>query len=162
MTKIAPGLAPIAGRDPQILILGSFPSRMSLEKGEYYGNPQNQFWKIMEQLFGIDPTLPYTVRTARLVEHRIALWDVLRFCSRNGSADTAIRNPAPNDIRGFVAAHPTVRCMVLNGSTAARYFKKMNPGLPGRILPSTSPAYARMPLAEKARHWACICTTDNR
>ncbi|HVP97517.1 DNA-deoxyinosine glycosylase [Methanoregula sp.] len=157
MTQPAPGLSPVTGRDPEVLILGSFPSRMSLEKGEYYGNPKNQFWKIMEQLFGIDPDLPYAARTALLAEHRIALWDVLCSCRREGSMDTAIRDPVPNDIRGFIAAHPTIRCIALNGGTAGRYFNRLNPGLPGLVLPSTSPAYAGMPLAEKIRHWARIC-----
>ena len=156
MTKPAPGLTPITGRDPEVLILGSFPSRMSLEKGEYYGNPKNQFWVIMEQLFGIDPDLPYADRTAFIVQHRIALWDVLCTCNRDGSMDTAIRNAVPNDIRGFVAAHPGIRCIALNGGTAGRYFKRFNPGLSGIVLPSTSPAYAGMPLAEKVRRWACV------
>ncbi len=157
-----PGLAPIAGTDPEILILGSYPSRQSLAKGEYYGNPQNQFWKIMELRLGIDHTMSYTVRTSLLKERRIALWDVLCTCTRERSADTAIRDPVPNDIRGFVAVHPTIRCIALNGNAAGRYFKRMNPGLPGIILPSTSPAYARMSLAQKAQHWACIRTQRYR
>ncbi len=153
-----PGLAPIAGSDPEILILGSYPSRQSLAKGEYYGNPQNQFWKIVEMIFGIDLTLPYTARTSLLVEHRIALWDVLAACTRDGSADTAIRDPVPNDIREFLAAHPTIRCIALNGNTAGRYYARMNIGVPCTILPSTSPAYASMILAKKAQTWACIRT----
>jgi len=153
-----PGLAPVTGRDPAILILGSYPSRQSLAKGEYYGNPQNQFWKIVEMLLGIDHTLPYTARCSRLAEHRVALWDVLATCSRDGSADTAIRDPVPNDIGGFLAAHPTIWSIALNGNTAGRYYFRMNPGIPCTILPSTSPAYARMTLDEKARRWACILT----
>ena len=82
------GLFPVNGRDPVLLILGSYPSVQSLARNEYYGNPQNQFWKIMEILFGIDHTLPYISRTAHLTKQRIALWDVLFSCSRNGSADT--------------------------------------------------------------------------
>ena len=153
-----PGLAPVTGRDPAILILGSYPSRQSLAKGEYYGNPQNQFWKIVEMLLGIDHTLPYTARCSRLVEHRVALWDVLATCSRDGSADTAIRDPVPNDIGGFLAAHPTICSIALNGNTAGRYYARMNPDIPCTILPSTSPAYARMTRDEKARRWACILT----
>ena len=153
-----PGLAPIAGRDPEILILGSYPSRQSLAKSEYYGNPQNQFWKIVEFLFGIDRSLPYTVRSSLLMEHRIALWDVLFSCARYGSADTAIRDPIPNDIRGFLVGHPTIRCIVLNGNTAGRYYARMNISLPSTVLPSTSPAYARMTIAEKVQQWACIRT----
>ncbi|MGB7993125.1 DNA-deoxyinosine glycosylase [Methanoregula sp.] len=150
------GLVPVSGRDPVILILGSYPSVQSLEKNEYYGNPQNQFWKILEILFRIDHTAPYISRTALLIQRQIALWDVLFTCSRDGSADTAIRNPVPNDIRGFVLDHPTIRCIALNGNTAGHYFKKMNPGLPYIILPSTSSANARMTLAQKTQSWACI------
>ncbi len=152
------GLDPISGKDPEILILGSYPSCQSLAKGEYYGNPRNQFWKIMEALLGINSTLPYTVRTSLLAEYRIALWDILFTCTRNGSADITIREPVLNDIRGFVAAHPTIRCIALNGNTAGHYFKTLIPELPCIVLPSTSPAYARLTLAQKAQHWACILT----
>ncbi len=152
------GLAPIVGSDPEILILGSYPGRQSLAKGEYYGNPQNQFWKIVEILLGIDRTLPYTVRISLLMEHRIALWDVVATCARNGSADIAIRDPIPGDIRGFLAAHPTIRCIALNGNAAGRYYARMNISLPSAILPSTSPAYARMTITEKVQQWACIRT----
>ena len=44
---------------PEVLILGSFPGRQSLLKKEYYGNPRNHFWHIMEALFSIDRHLPY-------------------------------------------------------------------------------------------------------
>ena len=155
-----PGLAPIADRDPEVLILGSYPGRQSLLKGEYYGNPQNQFWKIADTLFGIDHSLPYTVRTSLLTENRIALWDVLASCTRCGSADTAIRDPVQNDIRGFLAAYPTIRWVALNGNTAGRYYARMDISIPGRILPSTSPAYARMTFAEKTQKWTCIRTRN--
>jgi len=153
-----PGLAPVAGRDPEILVLGSYPSRQSLAKNEYYGNPNNQFWKIIELLFGIDHALPYPARITMLKKHRIALWDVLAACTRDGSADSAIRDPVHNDIRGFLAAHPTIRSIVLNGSTAGKYFLCVNPDIPFVILPSTSPAHARMTLEEKAQKWTCIRT----
>jgi TDG/mug DNA glycosylase family protein len=156
------GLAPVSGRDPAILILGSYPSSLSLAKNEYYGNPQNQFWKIIESLLEIDHTIPYTSRIALLTEQRIALWDVIFTCTREGSADTAIRDPVPNDIRGFIEDHPTIRCIALNGNTAGRYFKTMAPGLPYIILPSTSPANARMTLAQKTQSWACISRDRNR
>ena len=158
MGKNYPVLRRLPGSDPEILILGSYPSRQSLAKSEYYGNPQNQFWRIVEILMGIDRSLPYTVRSSLLMEHRIALWDVLFSCARNGSADTAIRNPIHNDIRGFLVGHPTIRCIVLNGNTAGRYYARMNISLPSTVLPSTSPAYARMTIAEKVQRWTCIRT----
>ena len=52
------GLSPLHGEQPEVLIPGSFPSRQSLEKKEYYGNPGNHFWYIIEALFSIDSHLP--------------------------------------------------------------------------------------------------------
>lgn len=149
----AAGLLPVAGSDPVILILGSYPSLQSLGKHEYYGNPHNQFWKIMERIFGIDHTLPYAVRTARLVNHRVALWDVLASCTRKGSSDATIRDTVPNDIAGFLSGHPSVRCIALNGQTAGRFFSLKTCPVPMVVLPSTSPANARLTLEEKTRIW---------
>ena len=56
------GFLPETGDSPRVLILGSFPSVKSLELCEYYGNPQNHFWKIMVALFAIDHRLPYRDR----------------------------------------------------------------------------------------------------
>ena len=36
----------------KILILGTFPSEKSLECGEYYSNPKNQFWGMLEKVLG--------------------------------------------------------------------------------------------------------------
>ena len=46
------GLPPIARPDARVLVLGSAPSVLSLQRGEYYGNPQNAFWRVMAELLG--------------------------------------------------------------------------------------------------------------
>ena len=155
------GLIPVTGNDPQVLVLGSYPSIISLEKREYYGNPKNRFWAVMEELFAVPVALPYPERIALLTQHKIALWDVVRTCERPGSADSRIRHPAPNDITGFARTHPTLRLVVLNGSTAGRLYHKLAevPGLPSVTLPSTSPANAGVTFADKVRKWRII--TDN-
>ncbi len=152
------GFLPLTGDVPYVLILGSFPSVQSLRYSEYYGNPQNHFWKIMDALFAIDHRLPYRDRVASLTGHHIALWDVVLTCSRNGSADEKIREPVFNDIQGFLTAHPTVRLIVLNGTTAGRYFHRMNlaPARENVVLPSTSPANTRYTLAEKIKAWEIV------
>ncbi len=152
------GFLPITGDSPRVLILGSFPSIQSLRHCEYYGNPQNHFWKIMDALFAIDHRLPYHERIKYLTGHHIALWDVVRTCTRKGSADEEIREPLFNDISGFLTTHPTVRLIVLNGATAGRYFHRMNltPALKNHILPSTSPANTRYTLAEKVKTWEIV------
>ncbi|HDR74334.1 MAG TPA: DNA-deoxyinosine glycosylase [Methanoculleus sp.] len=157
-------LPPVAGPDARVLILGSFPSEQSLEKEEYYANPRNQFWHIMEALFSIDPALPYGERCAALVDRGVALWDVVASCRRAGSSDAAIRDAAANDIEGFLARHRRVRHIALNGTTGAEaQLRRHNPGifsLPGisvATYPSTSPAHARLTLAEKVAAWEEIC-----
>ena len=158
------GFLPITGDSPRVLILGSYPSIQSLRHCEYYGNPQNHFWKIMDALFAIDHRLPYHERITHLNEHHIALWDVVRTCIRRGSADEEIREPLFNDISGFLTTHPTVRLIVLNGATAGRYFHRMNttPDIENRILPSTSPANTRYTIVEKVKVWEIVRKNSER
>jgi len=152
------GFLPMTGDTPRALILGSFPSIKSLEHCEYYGNPQNHFWKIMDALFAIDHRLPYQERITCLTGHHIALWDVVSTCIRKGSADEEIREPVFNDISGFLTTYPTVQLIVLNGTAAGLYYRRMNltPAIAYQILPSTSPANARYTLAEKVSAWEIV------
>jgi TDG/mug DNA glycosylase family protein len=70
------GFPPVSSPSSRVLILESLPGRLSLERGEYYANPQNAFWKIVATRV---PELPsnYPGRAAVLIEHGVALWDVL-------------------------------------------------------------------------------------
>jgi TDG/mug DNA glycosylase family protein len=154
------GLPPLVGPDPVVLILGSFPSVMSLEKGEYYGNPRNRFWHLMEALLGVGAQLPYHVRTVQLKKRGIALWDITKECEREGSDDAAIRKEVVNDIPGFLRDHPSVSVVILNGGGAARLFHRHFPdGIPGIMiftLPSTSPANARFGLPQLEDAWSVL------
>ena len=154
------GLPPVRSRSPEVVILGSFPSRLSLLYHEYYGNPQNQFWRIIEALCQIDRCLPYSARTSLLTDQRIALWDVISACRRVGSADTRIRDPVFHDLVGFFRSCPDLRLVILNGTTAGRFFNslKIPVRVPVAILPSTSPANTRFTLAEKVKRWEIIIT----
>lgn len=166
----ASGLAPVFGSNPSILILGSYPSEQSLLRQEYYGNPRNQFWKIMGMVFSFPAEyseLPYQERLNFLTREGIAIWDVVASCSRHGSSDSSICDVIPNDIAGFLREHPSILCIALNGKTGAghwfqRYFSDlMDPenndtGFVILQFPSTSPAYAGMNLFDKAEWWRGI------
>ncbi len=161
-SSCAAGLPQVRGTSTEVVILGSFPSCQSLRHKEYYGNPQNHFWKIIEALFQIDHHLPYGERTTRLTDHKVALWDVISTCCREGSADARIRSPVFNDLRSFFGSCPSLRLIVLNGSTAGRYYTmmKMTVPVPVVVLPSTSPANTRLSLNEKIKRWEIIRTQE--
>jgi TDG/mug DNA glycosylase family protein len=154
------GLPPVVGESPKVLILGSFPSVMSLEKKEYYGNPRNRFWHLMEGLLGIKAQLPYHVRTVQLKMKGIALWDITKECEREGSDDAAIQNEVINDIPGFLRKHPSISAIILNGKRAAHIFHSKFPdGIPGIMiftLPSTSPANAKFGLPQLEDAWSIL------
>jgi TDG/mug DNA glycosylase family protein len=152
------GLLPVSVGPAYVLILGSFPGRQSLVKQEYYGNEKNHFWKIIETLFGIDRHLPYSTRTVQLAGKGVALWDVISDCRRTGSSDTKIRDPVFNDIAGFLALNPSLQLIALNGSTAGRYYARLNikTSVLFVVLPSTSPANTKFTLDEKIKRWEII------
>ena len=136
------GFEPVVGTEPRILILGSMPSEASLAAGCYYAHPRNRFWPVVGA----------------------ALWDTIESCERTGSLDSAILRPQVKDFPAFFAAHPTIGRVCLNGGKAAQMWRRhavpvltahadILKDLDVRILPSTSPANARMGLEDLLALW---------
>ena len=160
----AKGFPLIADAHARVLILGSLPGQMSLQRQQYYAQPHNAFWKIMGRLFGAGPELTHEECAQRLVQNGIALWDVCAAAQRPGSLDAAIVHSSvvPNDLAAFIESHPDVVLICFNGAKAADLYRRLVlPGLPATMrairtetLPSTSPAHAAMPFEEKLRRWA--------
>lgn len=163
MEEIVRSFPPLARADARVLILGSMPGAESLRRRQYYAHPHNQFWPIMGALFGATRELPYAERVGRLLDHRVAVWDVLRHCRRAGSLDSAIRrdSEAINDFARFFARHPAIRAVFFNGAKSENVFARaVRDGLGPRArelryarLPSTSPAHAGVPRGAKLRAW---------
>jgi TDG/mug DNA glycosylase family protein len=153
---------PVGDDDASVLILGSIPGKESLKQNQYYAHAQNAFWKIMGELVGAHPQLPYAERLQKLTASRIALWDVLKTCERQGSLDSEIQNETANDFASFFKKHPHITHVFFNGAKAEQSFNKFVSGkqaLPPLILqrlPSTSPAHAGLPYAEKLQAWGAI------
>jgi len=150
---------PISDPEAKVLILGSMPGKQSLEKNQYYAHPQNAFWKIMGDLVGTYPSLPYERRLCLLSSAGIALWDVLASCERSSSLDSHIKHEQANDFASFFIRHPNIIQVFFNGSKAEQCFKKFVqnkqdlPLLQYCRLPSTSPAHAGMRYEEKLHAW---------
>lgn len=158
------GFPPISSPSAQVLILGSLPGRLSLERGEYYANPQNAFWKLVGARI---PELPadYAGRVRALIEHRIALWDVLAAATRSGSLDADIADDAiPNNFRAFFHSHPHIRLIGFNGGTAAKLYRRhvlrtlsdQQRAIVRQTLPSTSGAHAGLTFTGKVARWSVL------
>ena len=160
---------PCANAAARVLILGSMPGEESLRQRRYYAFPRNAFWRIMGELCGFAPgaapddddpfaaaaAMPYQKRLRAIQARGIALWDVLAACERDGSLDAAIRRPRPNDVPGLLRACPRIDLVCCNGGAAGRYLRRFFPEVAARavVLPSTSPAAAMFPYAEKLARW---------
>ena len=171
MTK-SYSFAPVADAHACVLVLGSLPGRVSLAKQQYYGLPQNAFWKIMGELFGFAPAASYARRLECLRSNSVALWDVCRSAHRPGSLDSAIEHHSvrANDFASFFNNHPAVGAIFFNGAKAAMlYARLVSPVLPQEfqglartILPSTSPAHASLSYDAKLKRWAEVRTAAAR
>jgi len=165
MTNTVPAnisFAPIAAKDAQILILGSMPGIKSLQEQQYYAHPRNAFWPIMANLFDFDLSLSYQARCQQLKLHKVAVWDVLKSCRRQGSLDQHIEpgSIVPNDFLSFLKQHKQIQHIFFNGGKAEQIFNKQvlptlttYPNLSYSKLPSTSPAHAAKSLDEKYQLW---------
>ena len=103
-----------------------------------------------------------TLKTAR-----IAVWDVLKSCAREGSLDARIEHDTEvaNDFPAFLRKHGRISRVFFNGAKAAASFeRKVLPALGRRALryirlPSTSPAHASVSYERKPKAWRAILKT---
>ena len=148
------------------IILGSMPGKASLSANQYYAHPGNCFWRFVETLLGIPRSADYASRCNELTQHNIALWDVLKACTRSGSLDSNIIESSivPNDFESFFDRHRNIASIYFNGAKAEKiYHRYVLPKLPLEFsnipairLPSTSPANASIPVARKLEQWSVI------
>jgi methylated-DNA-[protein]-cysteine S-methyltransferase len=165
VTEILHALAPIVDIYSRVLVLGTMPSTISLQTGEYYANPRNQFWPILYKIFGLSldsqPGRNYVDKIAILQQNGIGVWDVLKECERDGSGDLMIKNGVTNNFVEMLANHPNIKCVFFNGQKANELFSKLNKersfnDVKFLCLPSTSPANARVPFENKVECWRAI------
>ena len=157
MNKAASGFPPVIDAGIETLILGSFPSVASLGKAQYYGHPQNQFWRLVGAAIGEPlPAMDYETRKRTLLKHRIGLWDVIGTCVRKGSLDSDIRDPQHNDFVRVTAIARGLRRIFFNGKTAGKFERQFAAwGFETAVLPSSSPAFT-LGFEEKLKAWRAI------
>lgn len=150
------GLPPVLDARTRLLVLGSFPGVASLRAQQYYGHPQNQFWKILGALWSQDlMVLSYAQRIEAAQAHGLGIWDVYRACEREGSLDSAIRHAELNDFARVLRECPQLQAIAHNGGESFRHAKHTQAlELSVYKLPSTSPANASWSFERKLAAWA--------
>jgi hypoxanthine-DNA glycosylase len=142
-----------------VLILGSLPGERSLAAGRYYAHPRNLFWRLAGGAIGRElEALGYEARLEALLAAGVGLWDTVASARRTGSLDAAIREAEHNPLAELVATLPELRAVAFNGARSVAIGSALlaGSGLALLPLPSSSPAYAAMPYAEKLRLWRAI------
>ena len=176
------GLAPLVNEHTRVLVLGSFPGAASLAAQAYYGHPRNHFWPIMADLIDnllvsdafsdscvcyqkskSELPLDYPQRCAWLLAHGVGLWDVYASCQRQGSLDTAIRQPVVNDFARILAVCPNLQLIAHNGGESFKHARHTQAfGVPVVKLPSTSPANASWSFERKKAAWVAALSPSLR
>jgi TDG/mug DNA glycosylase family protein len=137
-------------------VLGSLPGEASLAARRYYAHPRNLFWHLIGPVIAVDlVSLPYEERLAALMQAKVGLWDTVASAIRPGSLDAAIREEEHNPLAKLVEELPELRAVAFNGAKSAKIGTRLLAGIELALvpLPSSSPAHAAMPRAEKEHLW---------
>ena len=151
-------IPPVYNGNSKTLILGSFPSVASREEGFFYAHPQNRFWKVLAALFDSPVPASKEEKIALILNHRLALYDVIGSCEIAGSADSSVKKVRENDLTPILSASHITRIFV-NGKTAEKYYIRYIEKTVGQkaiCLPSTSPANAAWSLDRLINAWQII------
>ena len=151
---------PIIDEHSRVLILGSMPGVESLRIQQYYGNPRNQFWKMLYEIFDTQASKGYEEKVLFIKSKRIAVWDVIENCYREGSLDSKIREEKVNDFPGLYEAYPNVKTILFNGGKAYETYKKWigfdkSSDIAFQKITSSSPANTKR-YEVKLREWSVI------
>lgn len=149
------GLPAVVSPNTRLLVLGSFPGVASLKSQRYYGHPQNQFWRILGELWSLPlHGAAYEDRIQTVREKGLGIWDVYASCEREGSLDAHIRHAQLNDFAGLMRYCPDLHAVAHNGGESFRHARHTRAlGLPVYRLPSTSPANAGWSFERKLQAW---------
>lgn len=140
--KVYHTLEPVYDNNSKVLILGSMPSIKSRELGFYYAHPQNRFWKTLERVYQEHIGNTIEEKKRFLLNHHIALFDVLQSCDIFSSSDSSIKNPVPNDL-SLILHSSNIKTIFTTGQKAHQLYRKYcypDTLIEDILLPSTSPA----------------------
>jgi len=148
----------------QILILGTAPSKESLQKKKYYQSSNNKFWGILSSVLGIQITKENYKDV--LPKTNVGLWDTFRSVKGEDSKDKNREFGSINDFKEFFNKHPSIKFIIFNGNGKDKnkikpyneFIKNYKDFLEDReiltfILSSTSGSNANFNFEEKTKLW---------
>ncbi len=149
--RIKHTLDAIYDNNSKILILGSIPSVKSREIGFYYGHSKNRFWKTLSLVYEEEIGQSKEEKINFLKRHNIALFDVIKSCTIEGSSDSSIKNPIPNNLKPILK-NSQIKAIFTTGNKAYQLYNKYiypKISIPAIKLPSTSPANCKKGIQEQ-------------
>lgn len=144
MSNRIKGFAPIVFDDSEVLLLGTLPGVLSLERGFYFADEGNYFWEFFCEY--ADCEKPQNMDDAILIlkKVKVALWDVYESATREDknaketSSDSDISQVVWNDLQTFLKVHPNIKRIGVMGKKAYQDIIKQYPDISVECLPSTS------------------------
>lgn len=154
---IKQGFLPIIDKNTEIIILGSLPGNIFIKKHQYYGNPGNDFWKLLGSAISEDlQSMDYGSRLETLKCNGIGLWDVFKAGDGVGSRDSKIRDEEINQFSILKEIAPKLRLICFNGKKSGKYEPILREiGYETKILPSSSGANRRS-LEKRRYEWKYV------
>ena len=153
--KVVHTFKPIYNQKSKILILGSFPSVKSREDNFYYAHPKNRFWKIISKIYNEKIPTTKEEKTKLILNNNLAIYDVIKSCDIEGSADSSIKNVKLNNL-DLLIQKSKIEKIIFNGNKAYELYNKYekNKFSNTKVLPSTSPANAKYTLEDLCKIWS--------
>lgn len=143
------------------VIVGSFPGRevthRFLSEDEwFYGSKRNQLWKIISGVYGTE-LQTRTEKQSLFKKHGIGMVDIFLKVKRkeDNNMDSNLEVIEFNDkaIKSILKNH-NIKKIFFTSKFVEKSFMKLFPDIKiGECLPSPSPRYARMSVAEKINYY---------
>lgn len=138
------------------LLLGSYPTRPTNPYAWFYANGRNQFWPIMEEVYGLE------LKTKRqqqnlFVNLKMALADIILSCERrkNSNLDVNLFNLTINREVAEIIRTNKIKTVFFTSRFVEKLFRQhfkeiiREPEIELVTLPSPSPRYATLTKAQK-------------
>ena len=143
------------------LLLGSFVSKPMVGYEWFYANGRNQFWPILEQVYGRELRTK-EVQQKLFVDLRMALADMIWECERENKSnlDVNLKEIVINSEIENILEENKIETIYFSSRFAEtlfkRHFKNLIASFPEIryvVLPSPSPRYAAMSKVEKIKRY---------